>query len=143
MFPELKNPNMHWYSQQWNTNCPLQCCTFCTFVCFDLEECNSGCRAGPVALVIPVSPCGPVIYMQATSWVRPTETDKALHPRPDYPVEHLGLIQQGTLIGGDNYASLFWDAAPFRRLDTRSLVRGFKINALFCFVSPHCYHPAS
>ncbi len=76
-------------------------------VCFDSEECNSGCRAVAVAVVIPVLPCRPVIYMQATSWIRPTETGNALHPRPDYPVEHLGLIQPGTLIGLDNYTSLF------------------------------------
>lgn len=86
-------------------------------------------------VVILVLPCRPVIYMQATSWVPPTEAGKDLHPWPDYPVEHLGIIQPWTLIGGDNYALLFYDAASSRGLDSRPPVRGFKINALFCYMN--------
>lgn len=60
----------------------VQCTTFSSKnACFD--QCNSGCRAVPDAVVIPVLPCKSVIYMLATSWVQQTETGKALHTWPD------------------------------------------------------------
>lgn len=113
---------------------------------FDLKEFNSACRTIP-AVVIPGLPCRPVIYMQATSWARPTETGEDLHLWPDYPVTHLGIIQPGMLIGGDNYASLIFGRSLLQGGLTQShRCEAFRL--MYCsvvctLVSSHSQHQAS